>query len=136
MHNVFRSKTAGIKQKCCTVLMRRLRAFCCDTEWSPLNVNTVSQMVKLLWLRGKDDISIMLSQHRGLGQEWWRLCPVPKSSLCLLVSINTGLKGKKKEKKMCGGHFERLHQISWFNILLHRSTPQLGFFFKDPFPLS
>lgn len=54
------------KQKCCSVLMQSLKVFCGDTEWSPLNVNTGSQTVKLLWLRGKDDISIMLSQHGGL----------------------------------------------------------------------
>lgn len=47
-----------------------------DTEWPPLNVNRCSQTVKLLWLQGKADISIMLSQHRGLGQVWWLLCPV------------------------------------------------------------
>lgn len=71
------SKRMTGKQKCCSVLLQSLHVFCGDTERSPLNVNTGSQMVKLLWLQGKDDISIMLSQHRGLAQVWWLLCPVP-----------------------------------------------------------
>lgn len=45
----------------------------------PLNVNTGTQMVKLLLLQGKDDISIMLSQHSGLGQVRRLPCPCPKS---------------------------------------------------------
>lgn len=64
------------KQISCSVLVQSLQVLCSDTEWSPLNVNTGSQTVKLLWLQGKDDISIMLSQHRGLGQVWRLLCPV------------------------------------------------------------
>lgn len=78
--------------------MQSVQVFSGGTEWSPLNVNTGSQAVKLLWLQGKDDISIMLSQHRGLGQVLWLLCPVPNP---LIVFYFTSIVGRQLEKKTC-----------------------------------
>lgn len=71
--------------KYCSVLMQSLQVLRGDTEWSPQNVNTGSEAVKLLWLRGKDDISIMLSQQR-CGPSMAAPPPCPKSSLCRLLS--------------------------------------------------
>lgn len=87
------------KQNYCAVLMQSLQVFLGDTAWSPLNVNSSSQTVKLLWLCGKDDISIMLSQHRGVGQVWRLLCPVPNPLFVFFSFLFLeALQGKKKKK--------------------------------------
>lgn len=78
--------------------MQSVQVFAGSTEWSPLNVNTGSQAVKLLWLQGKDDISITLSQHRGLGQVLWLLCPVPNPPIIFHFPSVVGLQVKKKQQ--------------------------------------
>lgn len=98
------------KHRYCSLLMQSLQVFIGDSQWPPLNVNTGSQTVKLLWLQGKDDISIMLWQHWGLSQVWRLLCPVPNPLLVLFFFHLL----RAYRLKMCGGHIGGSHQIIQF----------------------